>query len=66
LPQTGATGAISWGVECKLWKIMAKNGDRPQKVSELAEQADVDPLMLGEWTWRARSKPTADASSRVS
>jgi len=28
---------------------MAKNGDRPQKVSELAEALGVEPLLLGEF-----------------
>ncbi|RTE85342.1 hypothetical protein BHE90_000116 [Fusarium euwallaceae] len=44
--QTGAIAGLSFGVETGLWKLMAKNGDRPQKVSELAANLAVDPLLL--------------------
>ncbi|CAG9949240.1 unnamed protein product [Clonostachys rosea f. rosea IK726] len=44
--ETGATGAISWGVDCGLWKQIARNGDRPQSVQELASQVGVDSLLL--------------------
>jgi hypothetical protein len=29
---------------------MAKNGDRPQTVAELAEELKVDELLLSKWT----------------
>lgn len=45
--QTGAMAGLCFGVDAGLWKLMAKNGDRPQKVSELAEALGVDPLLLG-------------------
>ncbi|KFH42551.1 Demethylsterigmatocystin 6-O-methyltransferase-like protein [Hapsidospora chrysogenum ATCC 11550] len=45
--ETGATGAIAWGVDCGLWKLMARNGDRPQKVADLASELGVDPVLLG-------------------
>ncbi|KAF4958401.1 hypothetical protein FSARC_11035 [Fusarium sarcochroum] len=45
--QTGAIAGLSFGVETGLWKLMASNGDRPQKVSELAKSLDVDASLLG-------------------
>ncbi|KAH8669209.1 S-adenosyl-L-methionine-dependent methyltransferase [Ilyonectria robusta] len=45
--QTAAFSALIFGVEVKLWKRMAGNGDRPQSVHELAENLRVDPLLLG-------------------
>ncbi|KAF5505543.1 O-methyltransferase [Colletotrichum siamense] len=44
--QTGAIAGINFGVDSGLWKLMAKNGDRPQKVTELAEALGVDPALL--------------------
>jgi hypothetical protein len=45
--QTGAIAGLSLGVETGLWKLMAKNGDKPQKVVDLAESVKVDPILLG-------------------
>ncbi|KAK1505116.1 hypothetical protein CABS01_08894 [Colletotrichum abscissum] len=44
--QTGAIAGINFGVDTGLWKLMAKNGDRPQTVKELAEALGVDPALL--------------------
>jgi hypothetical protein len=44
--QTGAIAGLSFGVDSGLWKLMAKNGDRPQKVGELAEGIGADPVLL--------------------
>jgi hypothetical protein len=30
-----------------LWVLMAKNGDVPQKVGDLASELDADPMLLG-------------------
>jgi cyanophycinase-like exopeptidase len=45
--QTGAIAGLSLGVETGLWKLMAENGDKPQKVTDLAESIKVDPVLLG-------------------
>ncbi|UPL02377.1 hypothetical protein LCI18_013311 [Fusarium solani-melongenae] len=44
--QTGAMAGLSFGVDTGLWKLMASNGDRAQKTSELAEALGVDPFLL--------------------
>ncbi|KAK8024422.1 O-methyltransferase- family 2 [Apiospora rasikravindrae] len=44
--QPAVFAAILCGNECGLWKLMAKNGDRPQRVKELAATLDVDPVLL--------------------
>ncbi|EXF74538.1 hypothetical protein CFIO01_11789 [Colletotrichum fioriniae PJ7] len=44
--QTGAIAGINFGVDTGLWRLMAKNGDRPQTVKELAEALGVDPALL--------------------
>ncbi|CAI4214094.1 unnamed protein product [Parascedosporium putredinis] len=44
--QTGAMAGLCFGVDSGLWKLMAKNGDRPQTVAELAEPLGVEPLLL--------------------
>ncbi|OHW92252.1 catechol o-methyltransferase [Colletotrichum incanum] len=44
--QTGVLAGLNLGVDAGLWKLMAKNGDRPQKVSELAASLRVDPVLL--------------------
>jgi hypothetical protein len=49
--QTGAIGALSWGIDCGLWELMARNGDGVQSVNDLASPLGVDPVLLGEWTW---------------
>ncbi|KUI71849.1 hypothetical protein VM1G_07831 [Cytospora mali] len=38
--------ALTCGVDKGLWKLMAKNGDRPQKVSSLAWALGWDPELL--------------------
>ncbi|KAH9905020.1 S-adenosyl-L-methionine-dependent methyltransferase [Xylariomycetidae sp. FL2044] len=38
--------AISFGVQSGLWITMAKNGDGPQKVADLAKQLDMQPELL--------------------
>lgn len=45
--QSGAIAGLSFGVETGLWKKMAENGDKPQKVTDLAESIKVDPILLG-------------------
>ncbi|KAK6857213.1 O-methyltransferase- family 2 [Apiospora arundinis] len=44
--QPAVNAAILCGNECGLWKLMAKNGNRPQKVKELAGALNVDPVLL--------------------
>ncbi|KAK2730267.1 sterigmatocystin 8-o-methyltransferase [Colletotrichum kahawae] len=44
--QTGSIAGVNFGVDSGLWKLMAKNGDRPQNVTELAEALGVDPALL--------------------
>ncbi|KAI3055099.1 hypothetical protein CBS147353_11362 [Aspergillus niger] len=44
--QIGAMSAISFGVECGLWVLMAQNGDESQKVADLAMSLGVDPELL--------------------
>ncbi|KAJ0310946.1 hypothetical protein COL516b_001646 [Colletotrichum fioriniae] len=44
--RTGAIAGINFGVDTGLWRLMAKNGDRPQTVKELAEALGVDPALL--------------------
>ncbi|KAK7921285.1 hypothetical protein PG985_009307 [Apiospora marii] len=44
--QTGAMAGLTTGVDTGLWALMAKNGDRPQKVSELASAVKMDPVLL--------------------
>ncbi|KAK8099563.1 o-methyltransferase [Apiospora kogelbergensis] len=44
--QPAVYAAILCGNECGLWKLMAKNGDKPQKVKELACALGVDPVLL--------------------
>lgn len=38
--------AISFGVHTGLWSAMAKNGDGPQKVSDLAKQLNMQEELL--------------------
>ncbi|TQN69426.1 O-methyltransferase [Colletotrichum shisoi] len=44
--QTGALAGLNFGVDSGLWRLMAKNGDRPQKIGELAESLGVDSVLL--------------------
>lgn len=44
--QTGAMAGLNFGVDSGLWKLMAQNGDMPQKVDELAEKLAIDHVLL--------------------
>ncbi|PHH90714.1 hypothetical protein CDD83_2868 [Cordyceps sp. RAO-2017] len=44
--QNGAIAAITFGIDSGLWKLMARNGDVPQKVAELAPALGIDPKLL--------------------
>lgn len=37
---------LNFGVDSGLWKLMAQNGDMPQKVDELAEKLAIDHVLL--------------------
>ncbi|KAJ5116678.1 O-methyltransferase family 2 [Penicillium angulare] len=45
--QIGAISAITFGVDCGLWDLMAQNGDGAQKVGDLATSLGVNPKLLG-------------------
>ncbi|OQE46563.1 hypothetical protein PENCOP_c001G01452 [Penicillium coprophilum] len=45
--QIGAIAAIGFGVDSGLWVLMAQNGDKPQKVTDLAVGLGVDTKLLG-------------------
>ncbi|KAM0543412.1 hypothetical protein ACHAO7_009398, partial [Fusarium culmorum] len=47
LSEPAVLAALIFGVETGLWKLMARNGDKPQLVEELAIGIDVDPKLLG-------------------
>ena len=40
------TMAVQFGIRSGLWAKMAENGDRPQKVADLAKQLDVQEELL--------------------
>ncbi|TLD12127.1 uncharacterized protein PgNI_03583 [Pyricularia grisea] len=44
--QTSATGALTFGIDTGLWELMARNGDRPQAVADLAAALGIDPPLL--------------------
>ncbi|SPJ88008.1 related to O-methyltransferase [Fusarium torulosum] len=44
--QTGAMSGLIFGVDTGLWKLMVENGEKPQKVSNLATSLGVEPLLL--------------------
>jgi len=44
--QTGAMAGLNFGVDSGLWELMAQNGDKPQKVGELAEKLGIDHVLL--------------------
>ncbi|TLS29559.1 hypothetical protein PpBr36_01431 [Pyricularia pennisetigena] len=44
--QTSAIGALTFGIDTGLWELMARNGDRPQGVAELAGPLGIDPALL--------------------
>ncbi|OBR14526.1 Sterigmatocystin 8-o-methyltransferase [Colletotrichum higginsianum IMI 349063] len=44
--QTGALAGLNFGVDSGLWRLMVNNGDRPQKVGELAGSLGVDSVLL--------------------
>jgi hypothetical protein len=37
---------LNFGVDSGLWKLMVQNGDKPQKVGELAEKLGIDHVLL--------------------
>lgn len=37
---------LNFGVDSGLWEFMAQNGDKPQKVFELAEKLGIDHVLL--------------------
>lgn len=39
---------LAFGVDVGLWKLMAKNGEVPQKASILASDLGLDPVLLSE------------------
>ncbi|KAK1973862.1 hypothetical protein LZ30DRAFT_814830 [Colletotrichum cereale] len=50
--QIGALAGLNFGVDSGLWELMAKHGDQPQKVNELAADLGVDPVLLGDHLMR--------------
>ncbi|KAI1842758.1 hypothetical protein JX266_011079 [Neoarthrinium moseri] len=44
--QSGTIAALNTGTVSGLWTTMAKNGDRPQKIDELAAATRVDEVLL--------------------
>lgn len=44
--QTGAIAGLNFGVDSGLWISMAKNGDHPQKVDDLATNLGIDNVLL--------------------
>lgn len=44
--QTGAMAGINLGIDTGLWTLMAKNGDKPQKVVDLSRELGIDPALL--------------------
>lgn len=45
-PQPTTLSIVNFGVETGLWTTMLRNGSRPQKATELAQQLGVDPALL--------------------
>ncbi|KAH8775295.1 S-adenosyl-L-methionine-dependent methyltransferase [Diaporthe sp. PMI_573] len=45
--QLGVDTGLVTGVDAGLWILMAKNGDGPQKVTDLADTLGFDPVLLG-------------------
>lgn len=45
--QPGADAGLITGVDTGLWTLMSKNGDKPQKVADLAETLGFDHILLG-------------------
>ncbi|KAJ6051895.1 hypothetical protein N7499_011274 [Penicillium canescens] len=43
---TGAMAGLNFGVDSGLWELMAQNGDKPQKVGELAEELGINHVLL--------------------
>ena len=44
--QIGAMMAVGFGVDSGLWVLMARNGDKPQKVPDLASSLEIEPKLL--------------------
>lgn len=38
--------AVGFGVDSGLWVLMAQNGDKPQRVSDLASSLGIEPKLL--------------------
>lgn len=49
---------LNFGVDSGLWELMAQNGDKPQKVGEIAEKLGVDHVLLSMF----RASPSGQAS----
>jgi hypothetical protein len=49
---------LNFGVDSGLWELMAQNGDKPQKVGELAEKLGIDHVLLSTF----RVSPFSQAS----
>lgn len=39
------------GIDTGLWTLMAKNGDKPQKVTDLSRELGIDPDLLSEYDY---------------
>ncbi|GLA63114.1 hypothetical protein AtubIFM54640_004252 [Aspergillus tubingensis] len=44
--QIGAMMAVGFGVDSGLWVLMAQNGDKPQRVPDLASSLGIEPKLL--------------------
>ncbi|KAI1852959.1 hypothetical protein JX265_012848 [Neoarthrinium moseri] len=58
--QPGVAAGLISGVDTGLWTIMAKHVDEPQKVNDLADSLDMEPLLLvpeltSDWGWLSGS-----------
>ncbi|KAI1840457.1 hypothetical protein JX266_013341 [Neoarthrinium moseri] len=58
--QPGVAAGLITGVDTGLWTLMAKHVDEPQKVNDLADSLDMEPLLLvpeltSDWGWLSGS-----------
>ncbi|RAH61686.1 O-methyltransferase [Aspergillus piperis CBS 112811] len=44
--QIGAMMAVGFGLDSALWDLMAQNGDKPQRVPDLASSLGIEPKLL--------------------
>lgn len=65
MDKTGATAALNFGVDSGLWQLMAKNGDEPQRVADLAANLGVDPVLLGKLSCCRSHNPPNFHSGRL-